>query len=173
MSLTIQNLAELCFATVHGGNSNRFIESVADIMSANANQVTVLSDSKYVRYLKNSTAAACFIADNEQVIDFPIHIALLRCADPEISFLIAIKTLHPASASIDHQIAPQAVVAESATLGANVHIGAFSTVGENTRINDNGKISPGVHIGANVVIGKNCLMSHLQNYRPENGSSYK
>jgi UDP-3-O-[3-hydroxymyristoyl] glucosamine N-acyltransferase len=155
MNLTIQNLAELCLATVHGGNSDVFIESAADIMSANANQVTVLSDAKYAKYLQNSTAAACFIADNVQVIDTPAHIALLRCTDPEISFLTAVKTLYPEQA-FEHHIAPQAVVGESVTLGANVHIADFSTVGKNTHIQDNSIIFSGVHIGANVVIGKNC-----------------
>jgi len=155
MSLTTQNLAALCLATVRGGDPESLIDSAADIMSAEANQVTVLSDMKYAKYLKNCMATACFISESFPVADAPDHIALLRCTDPEISFLTALKILYPEQA-IEHQIAPQAVVDKSVTLGANVHIAAFSTVGKNTRIGDDSEIFAGVHIGANVTIGKYC-----------------
>lgn len=155
MSLTTHNLAALCLATVRGGDPEAMIDSAADIMSATRNQVTVLSDMKYAKYLKTSTATACFISEAFPVADAPAHVALLQCSDPEISFLTALRTLYPEQA-IKHQIAPQAVVDKSVRLGANVHIAAFSTVGKNSRIDDDSEIFAGVHIGANVTIGKYC-----------------
>lgn len=155
MSFTIQNLAALCSATAHGGNPESLIDSAADIMSAGENQVTVLSDMKYAKYLKDSQATACFIGENVVADDAPVHVVLLRCADPEISFLTAVKTLYPEQ-TFEHEISTQAVVDKSVQLGTNVHIAAFSTVGKSTQINDNSEIFAGVHIGANVTIGKNC-----------------
>jgi UDP-3-O-[3-hydroxymyristoyl] glucosamine N-acyltransferase len=155
MSLTIENLAALTQATVCGEQGDALIHSAADIMSATANQVTVLSDAKYAKYLKDSQASACFIAENSSVGEIPAHLTLLKCADPEISFLTAIKILYP-EAERPHSIASQAVVDQSVTLAANVHIGAFSTLDKNCVIGENSEIFPGVHIGANVTIGKNC-----------------
>lgn len=155
MTLTIANLAALCQATVTGGDSSVVIESAADIMSAQAHQVTVLSDMKYAKHLKNSQAAACFVAESCSVADAPAQLALLVCADPEISFLTAIKTLYPEKKRVAH-ISSQAVIEESAILGANVHIAAFVTLGEESVIGDNSTIFAGVHIGDNVRMGKNC-----------------
>lgn len=155
ISLTTQNLAALCLATVHGGNPEKMIDSAADIMSAGDNQITVLSDLKYAKYLKECRAAACFIAESFVAEEAPEYLTLLRCADPEMSFLTAVKTLYPEQ-TFEHQIAPQAVVDKSVQLGANVHIAAFSTVAKNSFIDDNSEIFAGVHIGANVSIGKNC-----------------
>jgi UDP-3-O-[3-hydroxymyristoyl] glucosamine N-acyltransferase len=155
VSLTTQNLAALCLATVRGGDPEQMIDSAADIMSAQPNQVTVLSDMKYAKYLKDSKAAACFISETFPATDAPEHLALLRCADPEISFLTALKFLYPEQ-EIAHSISPQAVVDKSVRLGKDVHIAAFSTVGKDTRIDDESEIFAGVHIGANVKIGKYC-----------------
>lgn len=154
-SLTTQNLAALCLATVRGGDPEKLIDSAADIMTAQSNQVTVLSDMKYAKYLKDSQAAACFISESFPASDAPEHVALLRCADPEISFLTALKFLYPEQ-EIEASISSQAVVDKSARLGNNVYIAAFSSVGKNTRIGDESQIFAGVHIGANVQIGKYC-----------------
>lgn len=155
MSLTIQNLAVLCSATVCGNEAEKVIDSAADIMSAQAHQVTVLSDLKYAKHLKNSQAAACFISENFLASDAPVHLALLRCADPEISFLTALKFLYPEQ-EIERFISPQSVVHQSVILGTNVHIAAFSTVGKNSEIGDESEVFSGVHIGVNVSIGQNC-----------------
>jgi UDP-3-O-[3-hydroxymyristoyl] glucosamine N-acyltransferase len=154
-SLTIASLAALCSATVEGGNSESLVDSAADIMSAQAHQVTVLSDMKYAKYLQNSSAAACFISDKFAAEDAPANVALLRCSDPEMSFLTAVKTLYPEQ-TFAHQVSLRAEVDESVKLGANVHIGAFSTVGKNSSISDSSEIFAGVHIGMGVTIGKNC-----------------
>jgi UDP-3-O-[3-hydroxymyristoyl] glucosamine N-acyltransferase len=154
-SLTAQNLAALCLAEVRGGDPEKLIDSAADIMSAQANQVTVLSDMKYVKYLKGCQAGACFISETFPIADAPDHVALLRCADPEISFLTALKFLYPEQEFV-HAVSPQAVVDKTVRLGNNVHIAAFSTVGKYSRIGDDSEIFAGVHIGTNVTIGKDC-----------------
>lgn len=155
MSLTIKNLAEICSATPHGGNPESLIDSAADIMSATENQVTVLSDMKYAKYLKTCQASACFIGEKFAADDAPENLTLLRCTDPEMSFLTAVKTLYPEQ-TFAHEISTQSAVDKSVVLGTNVHIGAFSTVGKNSKISDGSEIFAGVHIGMNVTIGKNC-----------------
>lgn len=155
MTLTIQELAQLCDASPQRGDASRPVHAAADIMSAEAGQVTVLSDNKYKQYLKDSRASACFISNHFKVEEVPADMTLLLCQDPEMSFLKAVGVLHPEE-KIDKQISPHAVIAEHVILGNNLHIGPFSTMGQHCSIGDDSEIYASVHIGNNVKIGKHC-----------------
>ncbi len=155
MTITIQELAKQCDAKPQSDNTSLIVNSAADIMSAEAGQVTVLSDSKYKKYLKDCKASACFISSKFVVDEPPKGMILLSCEDPEISFLKAVSALHPV-AEMEKQISPQAVIADNATLGGHINIGPFSTIGQHCKIADNSEIHASVHIGNNVSIGKNC-----------------
>ncbi len=155
MTLTLEQLAKHCDAEILNGDSEQQIHSAADIMSAEEQQVTVLSNNKYAQYLATTKATACFISPKLTPDKPPAHLILLLCKDPEISFLNAVKALHP-EPSYPHNIAPQAVIDDTVTLGNNLHVGAFSTIGEHSHIGDDTEIYPSVHIGRHVKIGKNC-----------------
>ena len=156
--MLISELAQLCKARPQGGDLSASISSAADIMSAQAQQVTVLSDGKYKKYLKDCQASACFIA--EALIDeadVPVGLTLLICDDPEMSFLSAVSALHPEPPR-QKQISAQAALAADVSLGQDVHIGPFSSVGEGCSIGDQSIIEASVHIGRNVSIGQNCRL---------------
>lgn len=155
MTLTIQELARLCDAQPQGGDSSQTVSSAADIMSAEPNQVTVLSDSKYKHYLKDSKASACFISSKFEVDNIPSGLTLLLCDDPEISFLRAVGTLHPAP-QVEKQISQHAIIADNANLGNDINVGPFSSIGQHCSIGDGSEIHASVHVGNNVKIGKNC-----------------
>ncbi|WP_394753901.1 UDP-3-O-(3-hydroxymyristoyl)glucosamine N-acyltransferase [Crenothrix sp.] len=155
MAITVKQLADFCGANIKGGNSSAVIDSAADITSAQQGQVTQLTNSKYAKYIKNSTATACFIAENFNADDVPQHIALLTCPDPEISFIKAVELLHPARVYKAH-ISPHAVLDSGVSLGDDVTIGPYAVIGENTRIGDGSKLLANAYIGKNVKIGKNC-----------------
>jgi UDP-3-O-[3-hydroxymyristoyl] glucosamine N-acyltransferase len=153
--MLITELAQICDATARGGDASRDIQSAADIMSAQASQVTVLSDGKYKKYLKDCQAAACFISETLLDEDVPEALTLLVCKDPEISFLNAVKALHP-EPQFTRKISEQAAIDESAILGKDLHIGPFSSIGQGSRIGDGSTIAASVHIGNNVSVGNNC-----------------
>lgn len=153
--MQITELAQLCDAQPQGGDPALGIDSAADIMSAQAHQVTVLSDGKYKKYLQSCQASACFISEQLLEADIPANMTLLVCKDPEMSFLKAVGALHPEPAR-KRQISAQAVLADDVTLGQDVHIGPFSSIGERCRIGDNSTIEASVQIGNNVSIGNNC-----------------
>ncbi len=157
MPITLKELANLCDARLEGGDPLASVESAADITSAEKGQVTQLTNAKYTKYIKASTATACFVAEDCQIEDMPRKLALLVCKDPEMSFIKAVQHLHPAKAQ-PSQIAPQAVVSESATVGKDVFIGAYAVISEGVVIGDNSAILPGAYIGSQVVIGKNCTV---------------
>jgi UDP-3-O-[3-hydroxymyristoyl] glucosamine N-acyltransferase len=155
--MLISELAQLCNAQVKGGDATLNIISAADIMSAQAQQVTVLSDAKYKKYLKDTQAAACFISEKLLDGDVPAGLALLVCTDPEISFLQAVKLLHP-EPTLQRQVSPHSVLAETVNLGLDVYIGPFASIGEHSVIGDGSTIEAGARIGNHVVIGKNSII---------------
>jgi UDP-3-O-[3-hydroxymyristoyl] glucosamine N-acyltransferase len=155
MPITLKELANLCNARIEGGVPSALIYSAADITSAQQGQVTQLTNAKYARHIKDSTATACFIAEGFNVENLPENTALLICADPEMSFIKAVELLHPAKTYLN-QIADLAVIDSSAKLGNGLFIGPYAIVGEHTVIGDNSAILAGAYIGNNVSIGQNC-----------------
>jgi UDP-3-O-[3-hydroxymyristoyl] glucosamine N-acyltransferase len=155
MPITIKELAIFCDARIQGGDLSIPIDSAADITSAQKGQVTQLTNSRYARHIKDSTASACIIAEDFVVENVPESMALLVCTDPELSFIKAVELLHPASV-YSPQIAPQAVLDNNVKLANDVYIGPYAVIGENTNIGDGSVILAGVYMGKNVKIGKNC-----------------
>jgi UDP-3-O-[3-hydroxymyristoyl] glucosamine N-acyltransferase, LpxD. len=96
MSITLKELADFCGARIEGGDPSATIHSAAEITSAHQGQVTQLTNSRYTRHIKDSTASACFIAEGFGVENVPEGMALLICPDPEVSFIKAVELLHPA-----------------------------------------------------------------------------
>lgn len=155
MTHTLQELAQLCDAEIQGDNITLSVKSAADIMTASANEITVLSSAKYAKYLKDTKASACFISRNLASDDAPEDLILLLCDDPEISFLKAVSALHP-TPQLNRSISKQAAIAGSVSLGTNINVGAFSTIDDHSIIGDETEILASVNIGRNVSIGKNC-----------------
>ncbi len=153
--ITIEQLARLCQADIQSDNITEPLTAAADIMTAERGQVTVLSDGKYKRYLPDCKASACFISPKLIPEQKPEHLTLLVCDDPEISFLEAIKILHP-ELEVEKGVSEKADIADSVSLGHAIHIAAFSTIGKDSEIGDHSEIRAGVHIGRNVKIGQYC-----------------
>jgi UDP-3-O-[3-hydroxymyristoyl] glucosamine N-acyltransferase len=157
MPITVKELADFCGVVIKSGDPSALIHSAADITSAQPGQVTQLTNSKYIKFIENSTATACFIAESFVTEGVPPHMAVLVCSDPEISFIKAVELLHPAKV-YKAQVAPQAVLAASVSLGDGVYIGPYAVIGENTQIGHGSKILANAYLGDNVKIGKNCII---------------
>ncbi|MDD1613005.1 MAG: UDP-3-O-(3-hydroxymyristoyl)glucosamine N-acyltransferase [Methylococcaceae bacterium] len=155
MPITVKELADLCGARIEGGDADQLIHSAADISSAQAGQITQLTNSKYAVHLKESAASACLIGEELATQDVPATLALLICKDPELAFIEAVRRLHP-ERTYAPEIAPQAVLATDVTLGEAIYIGPYAVVGERTVIGDHSAILAGAYLGSNVKIGKHC-----------------
>ena len=155
MTLTVKKLAQLCDAVIIGGNSEGVITSAADIGSAQVEQVTILNDVKFTKFLETTKASACFIKQDNTQLDAPKETALLVCNDPEISFIKAVNTLHPAK-TYPAQISEKSNIAETASLGHSVYIDQFVSIGEQSQVGEGSEILSGASIGSHVRIGMNC-----------------
>lgn len=157
MPISLTELAAICSARIEGGDPADIVYSAADITCAQKGEVTQLTNAKYARYIKDTTATACFIAEGFHVDNISEKTALLICADPEMSFIKAVDRLHPAKV-YSSQIANQASIDGTVKLGRELFIGSYACIGEHTIIGDNTAILAGVYIGNNVRIGKNCRL---------------
>ncbi|GDX84241.1 UDP-3-O-acylglucosamine N-acyltransferase [Methylococcaceae bacterium] len=155
MTMTIQELAVICGATIESGDATQILTEAHDITSAKSGQVTQLTQARYRHYLKESKASACFIATDFEIQEVPESLVLLRCVDPEMAFIKALTLLHP-SVNYSTKIASQAVIAEGVILPENCHIGAFAVINEGVEIGENSEVLAGVYLGQNVKVGKNC-----------------
>lgn len=155
MAVTLQELARLCDAELQGGHPAQPITAVADIMSATRGQVTLLINPRYSKHLADSTASACLLGMEFPVNSVPESMGLLRCADPELAFIKALKALHP-ERRYEPRIAPQAVLEDGVILGKPIYIGPYAVIGQNATIGDDSEILAGAYIGKDVKIGKSC-----------------
>lgn len=151
-----KTVAELA-ARVNGkisGNAQLLIKGVAPIKEAQADEITFLSNPKYVKELKNSRAGAIILSPHITISDKTSII----CDNPYLAFAQILEVYYPSFTSIPQGVNPLAVVSPRAILGAKVAVGPYVVIEEGTSIGNNSVIYPGVYIGKGVKIGSNALI---------------
>ncbi len=165
-------LAEYLGAQLHGDGAAQ-ISAVATLEAATSGAITFLSNSKYRRFLQQTSAAAVLIKAEE--LEF-CPVAALVVADPYVAFAKVAQLLdttpasacagiHP-TASIDPSasIAPSAaigayaVIEKDAVIAADVQIGAGCVIGEAVTIGAGTKLWPRVTLYHRVQIGAACII---------------
>jgi UDP-3-O-[3-hydroxymyristoyl] glucosamine N-acyltransferase len=129
---------------------DRRITGLAPLETANAEQVSFISHSKYKKYL-TTTKAAAVITPAETADCVSGDTAVLICPDPYLAYaklthLFAYKT--PSTAGIH----PSAVIDKSAKIAHSASIGAQVVVEEGVVIGENVIVGPGCIIGAHSTI---------------------
>jgi UDP-3-O-[3-hydroxymyristoyl] glucosamine N-acyltransferase len=135
------------------GDRNGSINSVASLASAEADQLSFLSNRKYAAELAATKAGAVLVPEKLEGQDA----RWIRVGDPYFAFA-KIMTRWFSNRPMPKGVSPKAVVADSATLGDNVALGHFATVGENVVIGNNVTVFQGVAIEAGSVIGDDCVI---------------
>nr|BET44438.1 MAG: UDP-3-O-(3-hydroxymyristoyl)glucosamine N-acyltransferase [Candidatus Aschnera chinzeii] len=171
VSIKLIDLAKAIDAQLYG-DSNIYISGIASIHSAKENEITFLSDTKYLMQLENCKAAAVilkykYLANSKK--------AALVVNDPYLAYAKLAKILsntpHPSEGihntaviadnvniGINVSIGPNSVIEPGVLLGNNVSIGACCYVGQNSKINNNTHIWSNVSIYHNIDIGHHCLI---------------
>lgn len=151
------------------GDAHAEIHGVAGIESAQAGELTFISNPRYRPAARSTRASAVLIARDvavERDRGLP-PLALLRSADPYLDFARAIAYFYtpPRYAPAIH---PTAVISASATIGEGAHIGPYCYVDEGAALGRNAvlhsfvAIYRGARIGedffahAHAVVRENC-----------------
>jgi UDP-3-O-[3-hydroxymyristoyl] glucosamine N-acyltransferase len=144
------------------GDKNVEVRGVAGIESAQAGEVTFLSNPKYSRELTKTLASAVFLNEKAAVkraAGLP-PLAALRSQNPYFDFARAIE-LFSSPAAYTPGIHPTAVVAKSAKIGEGAHIGPHCFVDEGVEIGRRAVLHSLVTIYRNTRIGEDFL-AHSQ-----------
>jgi len=146
LSIRLADLAQQLDAQVHG-DGELVITGVASMTSAQAGQITFLSNSKYREQLATCQAGAVVLTAD----DLPFcHTNALIVKNPYLTYARMAQILDTTPAPAQ-DIAPSAVISPEAKLGNQVAIGA------------NAVIEAGAVLGDNVVIGAGCFIGkHAQ-----------
>jgi UDP-3-O-[3-hydroxymyristoyl] glucosamine N-acyltransferase len=172
--LSLGDIAKLIGADCHG-DSSIIVESVADIKTANPGQLSFITNSNYLDYLKNSKASA-FITSPEilsNLGEFEGNFLLME--NPYLGYAKAAQLFdstpkpnsgsHPSAViakdvdlPISASIGPLVVIDEGCVIGEDVIIGAGSHLSINVSIGEGSRLYTGVNIYHGVAIGKRAIL---------------
>ncbi|MBD2785115.1 UDP-3-O-(3-hydroxymyristoyl)glucosamine N-acyltransferase [Xenorhabdus sp. DI] len=148
VSIRLADLAQQLNAQLHG-DGDIVITSIAPMYSANNEQITFLSDSRYTDKLAACQAAAVVLRE----ADLPhCKVAALVVSDPYLAYarMAQIMDTTPKPAQDIH---PSAVISPEAVLGENVAVGANAVIESGVVLGDNVIVGAGCFVGKNARIG--------------------
>ncbi|MCC8380721.1 MULTISPECIES: UDP-3-O-(3-hydroxymyristoyl)glucosamine N-acyltransferase [unclassified Xenorhabdus] len=171
VSIRLADLAQQLNAQLHG-DGDIVITGIAPMYSANSEQITFLSDSRYTDKLAECQAAAIVLSEADLphckvaalVVDNP-YLAYARMAQimditPQPAQDIHSSAVISPEATLGRNVAigANAVIESGVVLGDNVIIGAGCFVGKNTRIGTGSRLWANVSVYHNVEMGEQCLI---------------
>ena len=138
------------------GDGSVEISRVAAIDQAGPGELTFLANPRYHAHLA-TTRASAVILDNTEPVDGSHRFAVLRSAQPYLSFAKALRLVSSARRprpGVDRlsAIASDAAIGAEVSLGAFVVVGAGATIGARTVVYPNAVIGDGARIGEDCVI---------------------
>ena len=171
MTITLGQLAQQLNAELHG-DASVVIGRIANLETAQAGEISFLSDSKYQQYLTTTQASAVLIkaADlaacktNALVVKDP-YIGFARVAQLLDTTPAPAVNIHPTAVIADDVVMGQgvavganAVIESGVVLGDGAVIGAGCFIGQNSKLGARSKLWANVTIYHNVRIGDDCLV---------------
>ncbi|CDH31795.1 UDP-3-O-(3-hydroxymyristoyl)glucosamine N-acyltransferase [Xenorhabdus bovienii] len=171
VSIRLADLAQQLNAQLHG-DGDIVITSIAPMYSANSEQITFLSDSRYTDKLAECQAAAVVLRESDLthckvaalVVDNP-YLAYARMAQIMDTTPQPAQDIHPSAVIFSEvqlgknvAVGANAVVESGVVLGDNVIVGAGCFIGKNTRIGAGTRLWANVSVYHNVEIGEQCLI---------------
>ncbi|MCI0548146.1 MAG: UDP-3-O-(3-hydroxymyristoyl)glucosamine N-acyltransferase [Candidatus Rokubacteria bacterium] len=168
---TLGELADALGADLRG-EAGRRVVAVAPLESAGPEDVSFVTDRKYVRQAA-TTRAGALVVGRDAPDDLPA--ALLRVASPSAALIRLLRLFHPeppwragvdphavvaAGAHVDPSaaIGPLAVVEDAARIGPRVRVGALAFVGAGAEIGADTVLHPRAVVGEKVRIGARVIV---------------
>ncbi len=154
--MRIERIAE--FTDGHlSGVGDAEIVAVASLEKAVTGEISFIEDIAKFSSANDApqTDASCLLVPVNFAGKVPCP--FIAVENPKLAFAKIAAVLHPAKNSVP-EIHKSSVIADNASIGADVFVGAFVCIGENSQIGDRTQIGAGAKIGDNVKIGKGCAI---------------
>ena len=148
--ITLGEVAATAGASLRGGDAATIITGVAPLPSAEAGQLSFLTNPRYRRFL-TVTRAAAVILSPEDAKGCPIPAVV--AANPHVAYARAAILFAPASAAARGGIHPTAWVSPTAQIAADTWIGPHCAVEAGAVIERGVFVGPGCAIGEHAIIG--------------------
>ena len=130
------------------------IFNICSLSSAGSNNLSFVSNKKYLQEFRNSKAGACIVPMNFEDVDNK-EIILLKSANPYFSYAKAIDLFYTKGKKFDSKTMPSAYISSSAIIGKNCYIGHNVVIEDEVEIGNNCIIESGTIIDYKVKIGHN------------------
>lgn len=164
-SYSLQEIAKYLNGQLIGTNSvETTITDVADITMAQPQQITFISNHKYLSYLPTTKASAVIVSKDEvEKINSTTsgngdnyknnnhNLILLVVSNPYIAFAKVMQLFYPQS-GFTPMVSPKAYISEHATIGQDCFIGVGAVIDSGVTIGNQ------VYIGYNTVISNNAIV---------------
>jgi UDP-3-O-[3-hydroxymyristoyl] glucosamine N-acyltransferase len=156
---TVEQLAALVRGRLVGDGSIS-IHSARPVGEAGPGDITFIENERYARMLRTSPASAAIVGPHFKKIPSAQEpaLAMIEVDDPILAFLAVRNHLGAAEKPRWTGIHPQAWVAPSARVGADVAIYPFVYVGDEAIIEDGATLHPGVVIGDRCRVGRDTII---------------
>ncbi|MBI3252551.1 MAG: UDP-3-O-(3-hydroxymyristoyl)glucosamine N-acyltransferase [Candidatus Omnitrophica bacterium] len=162
-SLKLQDIAKLVGGELIG-DPGLVVTGVAGIKEAQENEVTFLSNSKYLPFLDQTRAAAVITSRDIHSSQKP----LIRTQNPSRAFTQVVDFFASSGKSAKAKgVHRTAVIEKGVKLGKGVAVGPHAVIEEGVEIGDGGSIGTQVYIGRNTRIGRNATIYPQVSIREE------
>lgn len=155
MDYKLSEIAEYVNGELLGDPEYR-VFSLGALDQAQADQLSFLSNPKYVSMLALSEAGAVLIRDRQDASK--VRNAIL-VRNPYLAFAEVSELFKPVLKGWPDLVHPSAVIHENAEIAEDVEIGPNVTVMANASIAAGSRIDSGCVIGENVILGTNCQLA--------------
>ncbi len=152
MSMLIKDIAEKLGGKIIG-NDETVVNKIANLHTANPDEISFLSDKKMLKYLASTKAGAVLVKENDVLPDVKINYIVV--SDPYVAFAKVAQMFDTTPRSAAIGIHPSAVVDPSSEIAPDAAIGANAVIEAGAKIGSGAQIGPNCFVGKNTVIGKN------------------
>ena len=157
MGLRLRSIVDVLGGELHG-DVDLFIEGLAPLESATAQQLTFLSHPKYQSQLASSKAA-CVIVGPQMLEAASQRGACIVSAQPYLYFARVTQLWKKSLPKVSRpQIHPSAVIDPDALIHSTARIGALCVVERGARIGADTELKSRVTVGEDCLIGDRCLL---------------
>ena len=154
MTLTVQEIAELCGGELNGDPAGK-ITGAASLDEAVEGEIAFYNNPKYMPRLRKTRASAVFVPPD---FSEKTSATQIRVSDPSKAFEQVVIKLAPAPIAFAPGIHSTAVVDPNAKLGARVSIQPHAVIEAGVTIGDQTVIGAGSYIGHETKIGSSCMI---------------
>ena len=155
MEVTAEQIAQHLKGEIIGDPSVK-VRMVAKIEHGKPNEVCILHNDKYQKYLLESNAGIVIVS-RHLLPKQKVKPTLIVMEDAHPAFAMLLDLLNTIKKSRKRGHSLLSYRAWSSKIGKKVYIGKFSYVGSKSVVGDGCQIYPQVYIGSDVTIGKNCI----------------